>query len=181
MEADLSSDLDYDFQLGGELRKYKQDGVYLSTREKADNLFRAYANLYDEIIQGYENGTREIHVEDKNSEKSYRILTKEEELDALDNSYKKYADVLEEQAKQEPEIQKTLEKYMKKLAEMGVEKPNIEQYYYDNICLEKKAETFPENISIKMLNAVSIFREQYITADKNKEGLLGVLSKIKIF
>ncbi len=74
LEADLSTDLDYDFQLGGEVNKYKQEGVHLSTKEKADNLLKAYANLYDEIVQCYENGTREIHVEDESSEKGYRIL-----------------------------------------------------------------------------------------------------------
>jgi hypothetical protein len=181
LEAKLSTDLDYDFQLGGEVRKYKQDGVPLTTREKADNLFRAYAKLYDEIIQGYENGTREIHVEDINLEKNYRVLTKEEEIDALNNSYKKYAEVLEEQAKQEPVILKALQKYIKKLEELGVEKPKLAQHYYDSIEYDKTTELIPENICIKMLDAVSIFRDQYIAVDRYKEGLLGLVSNIKIF
>jgi len=138
LEVNLSTDLDYDFQLGGEVEKYKQPGVNLSTEEKADNLLKAYANLYDVMVQGYENGTRAIHIEDKISEKGYRILTIEEESIALDNSYKKYVDSLEEEAKQELYTQKIYDKYMKKLSKIGVKKPSLAQRYYDNIYLKKK-------------------------------------------
>lgn len=34
----------------------------LSTAGKADGYVKAYAELYDEIVQGYEDGTREIYV-----------------------------------------------------------------------------------------------------------------------
>ena len=33
----------------------------LSTADKADGYVKAYAELYDEIVQGYEDGTREIY------------------------------------------------------------------------------------------------------------------------
>jgi len=181
LEANLSTDLDYDFQLGGEVGKYKQAGVYLSTEEKADNLLKAYANLYDEMMQGYESGTREIHVEDKNSEKGYRILTKEEESIALDNSYKKYADSLEEGEKQELDTQKVFEKYMKKLSEIGVKKPSLAQSYYDSIYLKKKDEILPENISKKTVDAVSIFKRKYMMIEHNKINLSDLLATIKIF
>lgn len=42
---------------------------------------KAYAELYDEIVRGYEDGTREIYVAGGDGP---RRLTKEEELDALD-------------------------------------------------------------------------------------------------
>ncbi len=161
IEANLSPDLCYDFILGGEVGKYKQDGTYLSTEEKANNLLNAYANLYNKIVQGYENGTEEIHVEDKGSEKGYRILTQEEEIDALNSSYKKYSDDLEAQVKQEPYIREVLDKYMKKLSEMGIEKPSMAQSYYDNIYLKEKDEIVPENISEKMVDASLLFIKQY--------------------
>ena len=33
----------------------------LSTNDMASNYAKAYAKLYDEIVQGYENGTRQIN------------------------------------------------------------------------------------------------------------------------
>lgn len=36
----------------------------LSAAGKADGYVEAYAELYDEIVQGYEDGTREIYVAD---------------------------------------------------------------------------------------------------------------------
>ena len=56
---------------------------------RADGYVKAYAELYDEILRGYEDGTREIYVA---GEDGPRKLTKEEELDALDAAYRKTVD-----------------------------------------------------------------------------------------
>ena len=61
----------------------------LSAAGKADGYVKAYAELYDEIVQGYEDGTREIYVEGENGPHK---LTKDEELDALDAAYRKTVD-----------------------------------------------------------------------------------------
>ena len=58
----------------------------LNITDKANNYVKAYAELYDEIVKGYENGTREIYVADENGP---RKLTKDEELSNLDAAYKK--------------------------------------------------------------------------------------------
>lgn len=63
------------------------DGETLSWQTKLDNLSKAYENLRDEIIQGYENGTRQINAADESSETEYRTLTMEEELNSLDTAY----------------------------------------------------------------------------------------------
>ena len=47
----------------------------------------AYASLYEEINEGYENGTREVWVADEKTGK--RKLTKDEEIDRLNNAYKR--------------------------------------------------------------------------------------------
>lgn len=180
LEANLSSFFNYDFQVGGEVNEYRQKGVHLSTKEQAESILKVYAKKYDEIMQGI-NGAGEIHVEDKNSEKGYRILTKEEEIDALNDSYKKYADYLEAQAKLEPEIEKGLKEYIKKLSNIGVKTTSKAQSYLDDINLNKEDEINPEDISEKMLDAVSVFREQYMIATENKRSLSSLLSSIKIF
>lgn len=61
------------------------EGRSLSLAEKTKNYATAYANLRDEIIRGYESGTREIYVAD---EKGTHKLTRDEELSNLEASYK---------------------------------------------------------------------------------------------
>ena len=36
----------------------------LSVADRANGYISAYASMYDRIVKGYENGTREIYVED---------------------------------------------------------------------------------------------------------------------
>ena len=70
---------------------------YYSVKETADNMLNTYEGLYDEIVKGHEAGTREIYVEDSSSEKGYRKLSMEEELEELDKAYQKYVDNYMEQ------------------------------------------------------------------------------------
>ena len=58
------------------------------------NYVKAYAELYDEIVKGYENGTREIYVADENGP---RKLTKDEELSNLDAVSYTHLDVYKRQ------------------------------------------------------------------------------------
>ena len=65
---------------------------YFTTQEKLQNMRKAHDDIRSEIVSGYAAGTRETYVEDKTSEKGYRKLNLEEELDALDRAYSKYTD-----------------------------------------------------------------------------------------
>lgn len=69
----------------------KSDDTY-SLSNKAEDYVRAFGNLYDEIVQGYQNGTRERYVEDKTSEIGYRKMTMEEELNGLDKAFQRVVD-----------------------------------------------------------------------------------------
>ena len=46
-----------------------------------------YGNLYDEIVQGYKDGTVERYVGDENSETGFRKMTLDEELARLDKAF----------------------------------------------------------------------------------------------
>ena len=52
----------------------------------------AYASIYDDIVKGYEAGTREVYVEDSESGTGYRKLTMEEEISELDKAFAERTD-----------------------------------------------------------------------------------------
>ena len=57
--------------------------------DRAADYVRAYGNLYDEIVQGYKDGTAQRYVEDENSETGFRKMTLDEELAGLDKAFQK--------------------------------------------------------------------------------------------
>ena len=87
IEAGLSADKNFLLGLFNQVEPVneKEREILLDERitreDKERNLSEAYAELYEEIIQGYEQGTRKICTPD------FRTLTKEEELCALDAVY----------------------------------------------------------------------------------------------
>lgn len=73
--------------------------TYRNITEKVNDLLKAYASIYDEIIQGHENGTREIYIKDKNSDQGYRKLSMDEEIGELNKAFEKKAKKMEEREK----------------------------------------------------------------------------------
>ena len=64
------SDIDYSYEIQKKAAQQNQNvdtgKSALNITDKANNYVKAYAELYDEIVKGYENGTREIYVADEN-------------------------------------------------------------------------------------------------------------------
>lgn len=75
----------------GKLKGQRDSGAY-SLSDRAVDYVRAYGNLYDEIVQGYKDGTAERYVEDEGSETGFRKMTLDEELAGLDKAFQKMAD-----------------------------------------------------------------------------------------
>lgn len=69
--------------------------AYVPIQDKASALLNSYKKCYDEIVKGYENGTREKYVLDNNTEKGYRKATMEEDLEDLRKAFEGLSDVLE--------------------------------------------------------------------------------------
>lgn len=77
--------------MNAEIKKLKGgllSGSAHGHHHKERDYVRAYKKLYDEIIQGYQKGTRERYVEEKTSETGYRKMTMEEELDGLEKAFR---------------------------------------------------------------------------------------------
>ena len=95
MQASKSIGAGYGYRLSEEAEKLKgqrDNGGAYSFSDKAADYVRAYGNLYDEIVQGYKDGTVERYVGDENSETGFRKMTLDEELAGLDKAFQKMAD-----------------------------------------------------------------------------------------
>ena len=131
---------------------------FFSVSDTANNLLKAYASLYDEIVKGHEAGTRETYVEDKTAEGGYRKLTMEEELNELDKAYKDYADRYA--SNRDKHIMDILSAHAKKVSEISGGRTSIANKA--KALLEKyKNDPVPEDFSSRMLKAANTFVQQY--------------------
>lgn len=95
MQASKSIGAGYGYRLSeeaGKLKGQRDSGGAYSLSDSAADYVRAYGNLYDEIVQGYKDGTAERYVEDENSETGFRRMMLDEELAGLDKAFQKMAD-----------------------------------------------------------------------------------------
>ncbi len=181
MERNLSTDLNYSFNfkisesLSDEGRKtvgYSD----LSMQGRVTNIAETYASLYDEIVRGYENGTRKINVADSESETGYRTLTMEEELNALDESYEKAAKTTEALAQQQSKVQKAFEEYRSKLKNIGTSKAELVNTYEQQSKTSKN--NIAEDIYKKMIVARDNWKNAYSVSGKSEawKKMLSVIS-----
>ncbi len=136
----------------------------LSTADKADGYVKAYAQLYDEIVQGYEDGTREIYVE---GEGGPRKLTREEELDALDTAYRKTVDNFVTMEQTNQHAREIIAEEAEKISRISKRTTTLAADFLK----EQKArgmDIVPENLNEKMLSAVASFKEKYALLKKYK-------------
>ena len=95
IQASKSIGASYGYRLSeeaGKLKGQRDNGAAYSLSDRAADYVKAYGNLYDEIVQGYKDGTAERYVEDENSETGFRKMTLDEELAGLDKAFQKMAD-----------------------------------------------------------------------------------------
>lgn len=172
---------DLNFALGNRLSTFQSDKDHHYTIEdKSQDLLKTYATMYDEIVTGYENGSRERYVFDDTTESGVRKLTKEEELAGLDSAYKGYADLLESYAKQQAEVAPIFEKYKKQLDQIGSARAEMANEMAKRL-EETKSKKLPENISEKVVNASKLFVEQYTNPLNAGKGIAEILKNINIF
>ena len=125
-----------------DLRKMYEDlqskeADFLDINGHVRNMMNAYAYMYNKIVDGYSDGTREVWIKDNNTGddfngiefmnngriERYRKLTMEEELATLDQAFEKHARDIEDAVnyaimidRVSPSVLKTMEE-LKKIAE----------------------------------------------------------------
>lgn len=161
---------------GYEISKRADSGEsVLSTSGKADGYVKAYAELYDEIVQGYEDGTREIYVA---GEDGPHKLTKEEELDALDAAYRKTVDSFVAMEQTNQHARTIIGEEAEKIAKISRRETSAADFLREQKA--RGTDKVPENLNEKMLSAVASFKEKYAAFNPNVGTLSQLLAGIKI-
>ena len=165
LEGNLSPDMNYKFNLSSKVNSLNEadreasGAKYLSNEEKLDNIMEAYASLYEEIVQGYENGTRVINVADENSENGYRTLTMQEELDDLDRAYESVVNGTVAIMEQSEKFSMAFDKYYAKLQSIGAGRAELANAYADR---KDRVEMVPENVVEKMISERDAWKIAYM-------------------
>lgn len=176
LEGNLSPDMNYKFTLSAKINSLNEADKkastvdYLSNEDKLDNIMEAYISLYDEIVQGYENGTRVINVADESSENGYRTLTMQEELADLNNAYESVVNTTVSVMKQSEKAAIAFDKYYAKLQRIGAERAELANAYADR---RDKVEMLPEDAVEKMIAEKEAWKMAY--AKRGAFGIGGVI------
>lgn len=152
----------------------ESNGIY-SLSDKAEDYVSAYANLYDEIVQGYKNGTRERYVEDAGSETGFRKLTVEEELGNLDEAYRKAAEVEGKLAENARNAASAFKDTAEKLSKYQGVKTSFANAYQN---LEKQGVVPQRNMGQKMTALAQAWKEAYQASGSLENGMERISSML---
>ena len=140
----------------------------LTLNDEAEDLVHAYGKLYDEIVQGYKSGQREVYLMDPGAKDGLRRLTLEEELAYLDEVYKGQVGGL---VMDHEYLQKAWKMNLKDLRlehATGAEREQLlrEKEERDYIIKKMAIEnTLPENTREKLLSAAQEFVARYLNGN----------------
>lgn len=172
--------IDYGYEISKKAAGWNKEAAntgrnVLSTTDRANGYVTAYAELYDEIIQGYEAGTREIYVADENG--THKI-TRDEELSALDAAYKKTVDDFVTMEKTNQHAREIISEEMDKISKITSRSTLAATYIEEQKTREE--DEISENLGEKMYDAVFSFKEKYAMFHSNMDNLSQLLMSVKI-
>ena len=166
------------FDEARELDRIEQENLSETKEEwtlekKANNLLKTYARMYDEIVKGYADGTREVWISDPSNGEAghYRRLTQEEELQALDKAYENHTQELVNAVNMKEQFYGKLEEVRRKVASakgMRIEDKKL------------PVEQLPPNALKKMMEAAQAFGERYKGINNDNKTWDEILSKVLI-
>ena len=172
--------IDYGYEISKKAAGWNKEAAntgrnVVSTTDRANGYVAAYAELYDEIIQGYEAGTREIYVADENGTHK---LTRDEELSALDAAYKKTVDDFVTMEKTNQHAREIISEEMDKISKITSRSTLAATYIEEQ--KTRGEDEIPENLGEKMYEAIFSFKEKYAMFHSNMDNLSQLLMSVKI-
>ena len=121
-----------------------------------------YKTLYDEIVSGYANGTREKYVSDENSKNGLRKLTMSEELQMLNDEYDSQCDFLERFFEKSKKEHKAVLKLASLMDRIGKDRSRSRYRAMVSSYEDFKSKQIPGGVRNAMMNAVASFRNPSI-------------------
>lgn len=134
-------------------QKREENNGNLTIEDRENALMSSFQSIADEIVRGYENGTRVRFVEVPDSEDGYRKLTKEDELEILQKEFddlseakfgKKHQEEAEAIAKSLDALHKIMEENGKASANKKYEPIKIPDDFLERLL--RKSRTFIANL-----------------------------------
>lgn len=162
-------------QKAGELKGQRESSATYSLSNKMEDEVKAYGSLYDEIVQGYKDGTRVRYVADENSETGFRKMTMEEELSSLDKAFQKRSDMADKLAENAKNAAAAFKDTAEKLAKIKGAKTSFADAYKN---LEAEGYTSHENVGQKMVTLAQAWKNAYQVSGSKEVGMEKVLSML---
>lgn len=162
-------------QKAGELKRQRENSGTYSLSNKVEDYVKAYGSLYDEIVQGYKDGTRERYVADENSETGFRKMTMEEELSNLDKAFQKTADTAGRLAENAQNAAAAFKDTAEKLAKIKGAKTSFADAYKN---LDTEGYTSQKNVGQKMVTLAQAWKDTYQISGSKENGMEKVLSML---
>lgn len=134
-------------------QKRAENNGNLTIEDRENAIMNSFKSIADEIVSGYDNGTRIRFVEDSDSEDGYRRLTKEDELEILQKEFddlseakfgKKHQEEAEAIAKSLDALHKIMEENGKAFANKKYEPIKIPDDFLERLL--RKSRTFIANL-----------------------------------
>lgn len=169
--GDTTPDLNYTRQLRSRVSRLNEqdweNGTGSTWQNRAENVMAAYASFYDEIVQGYADGSRIINVVDSFEDLTYHSLTMEDELRKLEAAYQDVANDFEEVAEahknqQEFFYQITYKKLYRYIGSSGA-LMSEEDYIKDQ---KEREEKVPFNLAQKLISVKDAWKNTYLQSTK---------------
>lgn len=154
---------DYDALLGftaSDFRAQRSPEEGYSITDRAEDVTKAYAAMYSQIVKGYEDGSRKSYAIDETSENGYRLMTMEEELAELDKAYEKKVQGIDSMAKDSGKIAEALKKYEEQLAKYR-RNNNAEEVKQVRKDYTKSLSTMPDDLGDRMMKVADLFKQNF--------------------
>ena len=169
--------IDYGWELSRKENQINDSKKDTTIEGRANSLLESYASAYNDIVQGYKDGTRVVYAESGED----RILTKEEDLARLNDAYKNHVDFFEERMRSDAKNNEMLENSIKGHAWERTSS-RARQFLDEQESKRQHPEYVPDNFGERMREAGKQFVEQFATLKVvNNQSISKILSSIKLF
>lgn len=155
-----------------------ENGNALSVKKQAQNLLEDYASKYRRLAKGYDDGTIKIYSEDDEN----RVLTKEEALQKLTESFEDHAKSLEERTKQQDQSAQMLEDAIRRSSVWKNSSQRAQQFLAAQDKKKENPENLSEHFSENVIKAGAMFRDKFVkNGQENNVSIQNLLSDISLW